>query len=192
MSTLKNRALDFALEEYKFAKERIRKTEALMYQIITLNITAYGLILGISNVDRVYLPLILSSITLVCAKKYIDQSNRQTLTAAYIIDQFESNIDEIGYESMLGIVDRVKKQPSNWFLKKVYHLRRNSIFLMLGLVSLGFLLSHEYGEFSDYVILNILYVGLNILMHFYLFYSISSFQVGVTEYKNKLEEIDEK
>lgn len=96
----KNISDALAMEEYKFAKEKIRKNEERRYQMLVLNITAFGLILGLSDkIEHYAIPIGLLIILMICLDLCKSQTRIQYFTTAYIIENYEVNHDFIEYES---------------------------------------------------------------------------------------------
>ena len=65
----------FAIEEYKLAKEKIRKNEERRYALLALNITAFAAIFGLSDkLDLLDIPIAVTTILLICSVSYTMQS----------------------------------------------------------------------------------------------------------------------
>jgi hypothetical protein len=104
---------DYKIEEYKFAKEKIRKNEERRYQMIILCISAFGVIFGfVDKIPEIIIPLALLFILLICVILYQGQTQRQLFTSAYIISEFESKIDDINYESKLLNFEKFRSSKS--------------------------------------------------------------------------------
>ena len=92
----------FAIEEYKLAKEKIRKNEERRYGLIALNITAFAAIFGLSDkLDPLVIPIAVTTILLICSVSYTTQSLIQRQTTAFIIVKFEKIIETISYETQI-------------------------------------------------------------------------------------------
>ena len=138
----------FSLEEYKFAKEKIRKNEERRYSLIALNITAYAAILGSSDkIDLLILPIAIVAVLIICSTMYTSQSLIQMHTTAFIIERYEVLISSIGYEK--GINELRGDDAKNRLIGKFRFIRYFGVFrdpfMLLTVLGLGssFFLSWE-------------------------------------------------
>jgi len=147
---------NFKIEEYKFAKEKIRKNEERRYQMLILCVTAFGVVFGFSDkIPDFIIPIALLIILVISLSSYRNQSNRQSFTTAYIICFFEENIQELNYESTLVNFGKLKSEKKNW--KIISKLKRFissmlspfSILFIATFFSLIFYGNNYYIENSD-------------------------------------------
>ena len=163
---------EFALEEYKFAKEKIRKNEEKRFNLIALNITAYAAILGFSDkIDPIILPIALVGVLIICSTMYTSQSLIQMHTSAFIIEKYEVVISSIGYEKGINEYrddDTKKRLMGNFKILKYFGVVRDPFMLLtiLGLGSSFFLSWNMTKELIDSSVLTgTLYLSLLIFLY---------------------------
>ena len=131
----------YALEEYKFAKEKIRKNEERRYTLLALNITAFAAIFGLSDkLDPLVLPIAVISVLMICSAAYATQSLIQRLTTAFIIERYEKKIATISYETYVHYFgDAAYNSPkSNTIFRILMFVKRllSEPFLLLAILGL--------------------------------------------------------
>lgn len=109
---------EYSIEEYKFAKEKIRKNEEKRFTLLTLNITAFLAIIGFSSkIDPLVLPVALLMVLTLCSVFYTSQSIIQKQTTAFIIEKYECLSEFVGYEKGMNEY-RVFNTSNNSFAAK--------------------------------------------------------------------------
>ncbi len=187
---------DYKIEEYKFAKEKIRKNEERRYQMIILCISAFGVIFGfIEKIPEVIIPIALLLILLICVILYQGQTQRQLFTSAYIIAEFENKIEDINYETVLLNLEKHKRESiKGRYLLRYFNLIYNP-FTILTLISIVSFIYYGYDFFSTHkselTFLNVcLYIIINLIGYFSIgFNIIRSSLRGVDYYLNKLDKM---
>lgn len=171
----------FAIEEYKLAKEKIRKNEERRYGLLALNITAFAAIFGLSDkLDPLVIPIAVTTILLICSVSYTTQSLIQRQTTAFIIVKFEALIDTISYETLITQLrgetwSIIYNKPVLKIFRRIESALREPFFLLslLGLVGSGILSYNAIlGLFTKNWILFILYNSIILICYFIIFRSI--------------------
>ncbi|GAB5400041.1 MAG: hypothetical protein Aureis2KO_16260 [Aureisphaera sp.] len=188
---------NYKIEEYKFAKEKIRKNEERRYQMIILCITAFGVVFGFSDkIPDFIIPIALLVILVITLSGYRSQSNRQVFTTAYIICFFEKEILELNYESTLRNFDKLTlDRYSNKFvsfIKNYLSMIFNpfAILFLATFFSFIFYGNNYYVENENNIDLweLIVFLIFNIIGYSYVVYNIFIMRKkGVSYYLNKLK-----
>lgn len=161
---------EFALEEYKIAKERVRKCEAIRYQMVTLNFTIFGVIFGLqSSIDNAQIPLALLITTIFCLSRYKGQSRRQIMTITFISEKYEKQHEIIEYETLLQEISGQGRKsskfrnslrkllPTSYSIFFVFGIISFSLFLITGIEYLSTTFSkNDYLTFAIYLIVNLI------------------------------------
>ncbi|MCR9228770.1 MAG: hypothetical protein NXH90_15230 [Flavobacteriaceae bacterium] len=193
-------ANEYKIEEYKFAKEKIRKNEERRYQMIILSVTAFGVVFGFSDkIQEFIIPIALLTILIICATSYRGQTGRQLFTAAYVICVFEKDFNELNYETTLLNFDKytLDKFSSKFiaFIKNYILLlfNRFSILLIVTFFSLIYYGSNFYEKNQNLIEAweLYLYVVINIVGYLYVAYNIYiSRKKGIHHYIDKLNTME--
>jgi len=162
----------YSIEEYKFAKDKIRKNEEKRFALITLNLTAFSAILGFSeNIDPLILPIALIAVLVVCSSFYTSQSIIQRHTTAFIIERYEIPLGIAGYEYGIN-EDRISDSGNGLYVIDLIKKTLNSIrdpFLLMCVVGLGSTIIVSSTAIFELFQDNVVYGALYIFFLFFLY-----------------------
>lgn len=175
---------NYSLDEYRFAKEKIRKNEEKRFALITLNVTAFFAILGFSEkVDSLILPLALISVLIICSRYYTSQSNIQKHTTAFIIEKYEIPMGIVGYEHGIN-EDRSSVSKNRTLFSRIIKGLFDRIrdpFLLLCLIGLISTVVNSYGSIVELIERNTVF---GLLYLFILLFLYSSVVIDVVQRKS--------